>query len=217
MGESAPRKSPADTRQRLLLTALSLYAENGIHAVSLRSIATESGSRNSAAMHYHFGNREGVFRALLEMITAELNTYARELKGDKIRSLRQGVERSVAPIFMLAQRREWGRDAIRFMSQLLMESDPTISTLSQPYFQVYNENADAGLASVLPHLDDATRRLRMKFMAVNIFHGIAEVNLLANTPLGDQSGIAPEDFQRQLVDYLLGGLTAECFQEDVKK
>ena len=29
---------PADTRQRLLLTALQLYAREGLHAVSLRRI-----------------------------------------------------------------------------------------------------------------------------------------------------------------------------------
>ena len=55
-----------DTRQRLLLTALHLYDREGLHAVSLRRISTEAGSRNSAAMHYHFDNKLGVIQALLD-------------------------------------------------------------------------------------------------------------------------------------------------------
>ena len=58
----------SDTRQRLLRTALHLYARDGLHAVSLRRISTEAGSRNSAAMHYHFKNKLGVIQALLDMV-----------------------------------------------------------------------------------------------------------------------------------------------------
>ena len=57
-----PSDSAGDTRERLLLTALHLYATEGLHAVSLRRIAVEAGSKNSAAMHYHFDNQRGVVK-----------------------------------------------------------------------------------------------------------------------------------------------------------
>ena len=56
------------TRQLLLLTAMHLYATEGLHAVSLRRISAEAGSKNSAAMHYHFQNNIGVVQALVELI-----------------------------------------------------------------------------------------------------------------------------------------------------
>ena len=61
----APARGRGDTRQRLLLTALHLYAEEGLAAVSLRRISADAGSRNSAAMHYHFSNKAGVIQALV--------------------------------------------------------------------------------------------------------------------------------------------------------
>ena len=64
------QEQSAGTRQRLLLTALHLYAAEGLHAVSLRRISTEAGSKNSAAMHYHFQNKLGVVQALVELIAA---------------------------------------------------------------------------------------------------------------------------------------------------
>ena len=36
--------------------------------MSLRRISTEAGSKNSAAMHYHFHNKLGVVQALVDMI-----------------------------------------------------------------------------------------------------------------------------------------------------
>ena len=47
----ATSEKNADTRERLLLMALRLYAREGLHAVSLRRISIEAGSKNSAAMH----------------------------------------------------------------------------------------------------------------------------------------------------------------------
>ncbi|TZG27897.1 TetR/AcrR family transcriptional regulator [Sphingomonas montanisoli] len=41
-----------------------LFARHGIHGVALRQIATEAGSANSSAVHYHFGDAHGFVRAI---------------------------------------------------------------------------------------------------------------------------------------------------------
>src|SRR5271166_4223975 len=56
----------ADTRERLIAAAEELFAANGIQAVSLREIVRASGARNTAALQYHFGDRAGLVRAILE-------------------------------------------------------------------------------------------------------------------------------------------------------
>ncbi|HMD52813.1 MAG TPA: helix-turn-helix domain-containing protein [Solirubrobacteraceae bacterium] len=55
-----------DTRDRLIAAAEELFAANGIEAVSLREIVRASGARNTTALQYHFGDRAGLVRAVLE-------------------------------------------------------------------------------------------------------------------------------------------------------
>jgi AcrR family transcriptional regulator len=86
----------ADTRERRLLTALHPYAREGLHAVSLRRISTEAGSRNSGAMHYHFQNKLGVVQALVEMIARELGRIATALRPE--RALAEQLPELPAPV-----------------------------------------------------------------------------------------------------------------------
>src|ERR1700736_3586441 len=64
----------ADTRDRLITAAEGLFAANGIEAVSLREIVRASGARNTAALQYHFGDRAGLVRAVLEKHHLDVDT-----------------------------------------------------------------------------------------------------------------------------------------------
>ena len=52
-------------RQLLMLTAQTLFARRGIDAVSLNEINKAAGQRNTSALHYHFGNKEGLISAII--------------------------------------------------------------------------------------------------------------------------------------------------------
>lgn len=54
----------ASTERRILLAAERLFAEKGIDAVSLRSVMAEAGT-NVASIHYHFGSKDALVRALI--------------------------------------------------------------------------------------------------------------------------------------------------------
>ena len=54
------------TRARLINAAERLFAERGIDGVSLREINRASGAKNAVAVQYHFDDRGGVVRAILE-------------------------------------------------------------------------------------------------------------------------------------------------------
>ncbi len=56
---------PTSTRDRLLDAAARLFAERGIDNVSLAEIVRAADQRNASAVHYHFGSRDEVLRALL--------------------------------------------------------------------------------------------------------------------------------------------------------
>src|SRR5258708_13677478 len=55
-----------ETRERLIETAESLFATEGVNGVSLREIVRKSGARNVTALQYHFGDRKGLLRAVLD-------------------------------------------------------------------------------------------------------------------------------------------------------
>jgi TetR/AcrR family transcriptional regulator, regulator of cefoperazone and chloramphenicol sensitivity len=57
----------SNTRHILLLEAGKLFAEKGFDGTSTRAIAEASGA-NLAAIHYHFGNKEALFQAVLQAI-----------------------------------------------------------------------------------------------------------------------------------------------------
>ena len=54
------------TKDRLIEAAERLFAEHGIDAVSLWEINRASGARNAIAVQYHFSDRAGVVRAILD-------------------------------------------------------------------------------------------------------------------------------------------------------
>ena len=98
----------ATTRDKLLDAATRLFAERGIDNVSIAEIVRAAGQRNASAVHYHFGNRDEVLRALLAQHVPAVHDRRVELL-DVARSrpdtdVRSAVEAVVRPLTELAQR-----------------------------------------------------------------------------------------------------------------
>lgn len=61
-----PVDEHAHPRDALRRSAEQLFAAHGVDGVSLRQITREAGQRNTTALQYHFGSRDGLLRAVLE-------------------------------------------------------------------------------------------------------------------------------------------------------
>ena len=76
-------------------------AERGIEAVELKDIVAAAGQRNRSAIRYHFGDRDGLVRAIGNKhrvrINAERNRLLDELPEHPRPGLRQLVEIGVRP------------------------------------------------------------------------------------------------------------------------
>lgn len=59
-----PARGDAAVRNALLETARTLFLARGFKAVTIRQIAAAAGS-SSATIHYHFGDKLGLYRAML--------------------------------------------------------------------------------------------------------------------------------------------------------
>lgn len=60
------------TRERLLAVARERFAVRGYDGASVRAIAEAAGA-NVAAIAYHFGGKEGLYRAVIDRLYAELS------------------------------------------------------------------------------------------------------------------------------------------------
>lgn len=67
------------TRLRLIRAAERLFADHGFKAVSLRQIGAAADQRNTSAVRYHFGDKDGLIEAIFERRQAELEGYRRVL------------------------------------------------------------------------------------------------------------------------------------------
>jgi AcrR family transcriptional regulator len=59
-----------DTRERLLEAGGAVFSESGFRAATVRDIVTRAGA-NLAAVNYHFGDKEGLYAAVLEHYAKE--------------------------------------------------------------------------------------------------------------------------------------------------
>lgn len=59
-----------ETRQRIIETSLRLFAEHGFKGVSVRDISAEA-QVNVAAVSYHFGSKQGLYRTIFETVLDE--------------------------------------------------------------------------------------------------------------------------------------------------
>lgn len=65
-GRSAVTTRGDRTRERILDAAERLYGERSVEAVSLREVRLAAGQRNSSALQFHFGDRDGLLLALTQ-------------------------------------------------------------------------------------------------------------------------------------------------------
>ena len=68
-----PKTNPAsaDTRQRLVDAAATLFADKGFEHVTVREICKAS-TANVAAVNYHFGDKAGLYRAVVTMAIEQM-------------------------------------------------------------------------------------------------------------------------------------------------
>ncbi|MEZ5285079.1 MAG: CerR family C-terminal domain-containing protein [Vicinamibacterales bacterium] len=60
-----PARDDAGTRERLVTVAADLFADRGFQRVTVREICAAAGA-NVAAVNYHFGDKEGLYRAVVQ-------------------------------------------------------------------------------------------------------------------------------------------------------
>jgi len=121
---------------RLIQAAITLFAEKGIEATSLRLINRAAGARNNSALHYHFGNKLGMIEAAIHFIQGWFeDTREPQLKALEQRSkeaplaVAEIVDALIDPYVVLLESEAWGHDALCALARFEFDGDEAIHTI----------------------------------------------------------------------------------------
>ena len=166
-------KDPADTRLLLLEAAERLMAEHGADGVSLREISAGAGQANNNAAAYHFGSREGIIEAVLDLRMGPIDARRSEMIAapKSTSSLHELVRAVVVPLAEASRQHE---HYIGFFAQLRVSRRysrlVTHATPRMASFAAVRDQIDARLADLAP----SERSQRRWLCGALIVHAIAE-------------------------------------------
>lgn len=191
-------------RIALLDAAERLFAESGIAQVSDRKVAEAAGNTNHSAVHYYFGGREGLLRALIERQTVPqeeprraMFEHSDSVLGD-VRSLVVPATEALAKL----PRPSW---RARFIAQAL--ADPATAGLMRQAAESTPAAAliARSLAARLAHLDPGVVAGRASLITRIAATAFAEVEARAERDGKDPRWHSVGDF---LADAIAGMLVA---------
>ncbi|MGD9705211.1 MAG: TetR/AcrR family transcriptional regulator [Acidimicrobiia bacterium] len=202
-------RDAAPTRELLLDAGRRIFAEVGAFQAPLKQIVEAAGQRNTSALHYHFGGREGLLTAIIDHHNTAIEEERRELLDrleaeGRASDLRSLVEAVVIP-FSRMLRDDEGRQFLAVVAQLAdlfdrwdIESDRT-PTQALRAFRFIEAALDRSLDAELRH-ERVTRFLELVTEALG-----ARARLLAR---GRRPRLATGPFLANLVDMAVGALAA---------
>jgi AcrR family transcriptional regulator len=215
----AHAKKPANdssdsSPERILLAAEKLFADNGFDKVSLRKVTAAAGV-NLAAVHYHFGSKDGLVQAVLrrniQPINQErlriLDQYEAETDGplepERILEafLRPGLEMNQSASGQQPR-------LMQLYGRIHAESDSRFHKIFVEMFSVVRLRFAAALQRSLPHLDAPDIAWRMHFVIGVMAQTCSEPGRV--TLLSD--GVVQPSAQNtleQMIPFLAAGLRCE--------
>ena len=204
----------SDTKEQILAAAESLFAEHGFEGVPLRKIIAEAGV-NSAAIHYHFGSKEGLVKAVLARRFNPLNRERLDLldavearAGDGPLPVEEVLAAIVRPALRLGQGSEVGPRFRCLVGRLFTEHAGYLEVIFKDLFREMEQRFDAAFRRALPDLPEKERAWR-KFMAVgSMVYILREHDWIkrASGGLCDSSDI--EGTIQRMVQFMAAGLKA---------
>ena len=208
-----PRGNGPDgtTSARLVRAAEQLFAERGIDGVSLREINRVAGAKNASALQYHFGDRNGLLRAVLakhqgaveDRRHAMLDAY--ESAGvDDLRALAGALVRP--PAAKLADP-DGGPAYLQIIADLVNRPRPVINPadLEDPVSSTHRWRL-----AVAPLLDNDAMRLHRRLVAIR-FSAVELARRARGGPHTDD-----RLFVSHLVDLVTGVMAAPLSDETLR-
>ena len=211
MNPTSHSGDPSATRDRLLAGAEIEFAEHGFDGASLRGITATAGT-NLAAVNYHFGSKEGLFREVFCQRMGPINDQRLSLLDEATAdaSADGPTVESILGAFLgpaLALRSSPnGERLLPLMARLFSEPADRVAPLFAVFSEVWGRFL-AALCAALPDLPQEEVAWRLHFAIGSMSHVLQKLPKLPK-PIGGLIELSDEDATRWLVTYLTAGFHA---------
>jgi len=204
--------SAIGTREALLDAAEHVFARDGFAGASLREIMREAGA-NPAAVHYHFGGKDGLLEAVLDRVVDPITDRRLELL-DQLRVSADGaaipvrdlVDAFIRPDFEAIERlQSRGAARARLVGHAYGQPNEVVSAIIARQFDPVGSAYFPEFFRALPHIDPDVLRWRLRWCVVGV---IVMLFSNADDPAGPIDRHDRDASQRRAVDFVTAGLEA---------
>jgi len=202
-----------DTREHILDVAEQLFGERGVANVSLREIRIAAGARNTTAVQFHFGDRDGLLEALAQRHVPRIGARQDELWHAVVQDraehrARRLVEVLVRPgaeyLALGPSERAW----TKIMSELVAVPDFPLAEISEI---APGPSLDAGrllLLQMMAKMSPRIARERLFVAAHMLVHLYADRARVAEDDSMKRRHVGASTFIDNLIDMTYGALFA---------
>ena len=194
------------------MTAMAMFAKEGVEAVKLRSINMEAGSNNTGAVHYYFRNKDGLVQAIIDFLTENVGKSAVEELKNELKAEPDIWQRLYAGLW--PRRRilfdyPWGADAQTFSFELMTGASEKYRQSFRKVIQPHNDLLRTSLRKLLPDLPEEIFMLRWRFLLIETTLGewgrtkMMRVEEEPDWDLGSE-----KLYIKRYIDYVTSGLSA---------
>lgn len=209
------KTSDVDTKTRILDAAEQAFADLGFGAASLRHIISMAGV-NLAAVHYHFGSKQGLIAAVFKRRVDPLNQErlrmldAIESAAGRTRPpVEKIVEALVAPALRLARDPERGGHVMRLFGRTIAEPSEALQRLLSEQFGGVFQRFVSAFHRALPDLPETVLLWRIHFTIGSMAHVMCDPQKVRHFSQGKCDPQDTETVVRELVTFIAAGMRAQ--------
>jgi len=200
------------TRNHLLDVAEQLFGERGVNGVSLREIRIASGARNTAAIQFHFGDRDGLIRGLVGRHMPRLAELQQELYDAMVATGRDDDSRSLVEVLVRPSadylergpsERAWVKVIADLSAEPALEIRDMVSDAPEPARRVSHRLYQRLVELASPTIANE----RMLVLAQCTVHICADRARLIDSP-DSRPHVSSEVFVENLIDMMSGAFFA---------
>ena len=208
MSKSKSALSDADTRERLLDAAAEVFADQGFRGATVRDICARA-EANTAAVHYHFGDKEALYREVLDgALGHALSEFPPDHGLPKDPTARDRLHAFVHSFLLRVLTTEKSARLMKLMTREMSEPtgalDHLVETVQRPLFRLlHGIVAELAGPSVPP---DVVLACSQAVVAQCLFYKHAE-HVIAR--MGHRVPHTPDEIERlahQITAFTLGGI-----------
>ena len=205
-----------DTKMKIIDTAERLFARDGFHMASLRTL-TDQADVNLAAVNYHFGSKEGLLQAVIERRILPLNEIRAEKMTEVLDQATAAGQRPLAkrllqafigPTLEFRNSGPGAKDFIAMVGRSLSEPDETVRNHFIPQVLPNFKILFRGLKKAIPELPENLLMARLQFTMGSMSHMMCSSSQLGQLFPDIPEPLNDKEMVTALIDYVSAGLEA---------